>query len=102
MRPFDLFGAVTLVDLRAKIGQPVRNRREPHIRSGYGISQCEQHFGDSTHADAANANQMNALEIVKRTGHGCTTSSIKSTIFSAARGRASSRARLPNSTRLAG
>src|SRR4029077_17373769 len=84
MSALNLFGAVALINLRAEVGQPVGDRREPHIRARYGISQGEQHFGNSTHADAADAHQMNALEIVKRTRHGRATSSIKSTIFSAA------------------
>ncbi len=93
---------MALIDLRAEIGQPVCNRREPQIRTGYGVAQRKQHFGDSAHADAADAHQMNTLEIVKGSGHGRATSSIKSTIFSAAWGRASARARVPSSTSLAG
>src|ERR1700719_1311227 len=98
----NLLCTMALIDLCAEIRQPVCNRREARIRTGYGVSQSEKHFGDAAHADAADAHQMNTLEIVKGSGHRCATSSIKSTIFSAACGRASSRARVPSSTRLAG
>src|SRR6202049_2480232 len=102
MRTLNLFGTMALIDLRTEIRQPVCNRREARIRTGYGVSQGKQHFSDAAHADAADADQMDTLEIVKGSGHGRATSSIKSTIFSAARGRASCRARVPSSTRLAG
>src|SRR5579863_5212491 len=102
MRTLNLLGTMALIDLRAEIRQPVCNRREARVRTGYGVPQRKQHFSDAAHADAADAHQMNTLEIVKGSGHGRATSSIKSTIFSAEWGRASCRARVPSSTRLAG
>ena len=102
MSALNLLGTMALVDQRAEVGQPVGDRREPRIRTGYGISQGEQYLGDAAHANTADTDQMNAFEIVKRAGHGRATSSIKSTIFSAACGRASSRARVPSSTSPAG
>src|ERR1700739_3102210 len=97
-----LFGTMALIDLCAEILQPLRNGREAGIRTRCVVSQSKKHFGDTAHADAADAHQMNALEIVKGSGHGCATSSIKSTIFSAACGRASCSARVPSSTSLVG
>src|SRR5579863_1907046 len=97
-----LFGTMALIDLRAEIRQPVCHRREARIRTGYGVPQRKQHFSDAAHADAADADQVNTLEIVKGSGHRRATSSIKSTIFSPECGRACCRARVPSSTSLAG
>ena len=52
-------------DLRAQILQALGDRREAQVGAGNGVAERQQHFGDAAHADAADAHQMNALEIVE-------------------------------------
>src|ERR1700722_16702373 len=97
-----MFGAMALVDLRAEILQPLGYRRRPQVGTRDRIAQRQEHLGDATHADAADADQMNTLEIVEAEPHGRAISSIMSAILRAASGRAILRARAPSSVRFRG
>src|SRR5256885_5256199 len=49
----------------AQVFQPFRDVRKLYVGPGNGIAQGQKDFGDAAHADAADADQMNALEIAK-------------------------------------
>src|SRR5208282_567811 len=99
---------VAFKDRCAKILQPLGDRGELGVRTGNRIAQREQNFGNAAHADAADADHVNALKIAKRYHHVCSgsfrlacpdprgarraASSIKSTISRAADGWAWRRA----------
>src|SRR5208283_2001031 len=101
VRACDVFRLVAFKDRCAKILQPLGDRGELGVRTGNRIAQREQNFGDAAHADAADADHVNALKIAKRYHHarsgsfrlaGRAASSIKSTISRAAPGWAWRRA----------
>ena len=80
---------MAFVNRRAKLPQPLGDRRRLQIRARNGVAGRKQHFGNAAHAAAADADQVNALEIAECDVHGRATSSSRSTISSTARGFAS-------------
>src|SRR5207249_2871341 len=77
------------------------------VRAGYRIAECQENFGNTAHADAANADQVDSLKIAKRNHHAfalcrfsCTfaASAMRFTISRAAWGRARPRAAVDNSS----
>src|SRR6202030_107448 len=61
-------------DCGAKFGQPLGDGRGFAVGAGDGITESQKHFGDAAHADAADAYQVNALEISEADHHGATFS----------------------------
>ena len=61
---------VTPINRGAQVFQPFRDVRKLYVGPGNGIAQGQKDFGDAAHADAADADQMNALEIAKGDHHG--------------------------------
>ncbi len=60
-RSGDVGGIVSLVDAGAQRGQALGDRRKPEIRAADPVSQVQEDFGNSTHADPPNAREMNML-----------------------------------------
>ena len=54
----------------AQAHQPVGNAGLAQVGAGNGIAEGQQNFGDAAHADAANANEMNALRFRKHSWRG--------------------------------
>ena len=60
---------LALKGLRAQVLQPLGDGRRFGVRARNRVAQRQQDFGDTAHADPADANQMNALEIAERNHH---------------------------------
>src|SRR5216683_5615939 len=71
VRAVNLLRPVTLENLGAHVHQALGDRRGFRIRAGNRIAEREQNFGDSAHSNPADADEVNALEIVKRHHHFC-------------------------------
>src|SRR3954469_24205098 len=56
-----ILGAVSFEDDCAKMFEALRNRGGFEVGSGNLVTQVKQDFGDTTHANAANADEMDAL-----------------------------------------
>ena len=56
---------VTFVNHRSQTREPLRYRTRLHIGAGNLIAKVQQHLGNAAHADAANAYEMNALNLGK-------------------------------------
>src|SRR5205807_9262353 len=84
VRAADLFGAMAYVARRAQVAQPLGDNRRLQVGAGDAVAQREQHLGNAAHAHPADADQMNALEIMEWDYHRRATRSIKSTISAAA------------------
>ncbi len=69
MRAENLFGLVAFENFRAQILEPLGDRGTLHVRSCDAVAQRQQHFGDSAHADPADADQVYALKISKCDHH---------------------------------
>ena len=61
----DVFGAVSFEDCGAESGQALRHRGILQVGAGNFVAEIEQHLGNATHADAADAYEMNALNFRK-------------------------------------
>ena len=59
--PWTLDSPWPLKDLGSQFGEPVGGCGVTQVGAGDAISQGKQHFGNSTHADAADSDKMNAL-----------------------------------------
>src|SRR2546427_13268017 len=97
VRAAHLFGAMAFVDGGAQVAQPLGDDRRLQVGAGDAVAQREQHLGNAAHTHPADADQVNALEIMEWDYHRRATRSIKSTISAAARGRANRRARSASS-----
>ena len=64
-RTCDVLGFMPLNDNRPEADQPLRYRRSFQLRTRYLVAQVEQHLGDATHADAADAHKVDALNLCK-------------------------------------
>ena len=64
-RPGDVFGTVALVGDCPKAGKASRDRRNLQVGAGNLKAQVQKQFGNSAHADAANADEMHALYLGK-------------------------------------
>jgi len=62
---------MALKDGRAMGRQPLRDGREFEIGAGHAIPQFKQHFGETGHADAADADKMNVLGFKKHFNRIC-------------------------------
>src|SRR5690242_6024037 len=62
---FDIHGFMPLEDGCAEILQALGQRGGLGVRARNGIAESEQNFSDAAHADAADADQVNALEIAE-------------------------------------
>src|SRR6202171_4485539 len=69
MRAFDVGAVVSFIDGSAQILQPFGDVRWLDVRAGHGITEREEHFGDTAHADAANTDQVDPLKIAERDHH---------------------------------
>ena len=47
--------------LAAKLGKPIRHRAAPEVRTGYFKAHIEQDFGDPTHTDPADPDEVRVL-----------------------------------------
>ena len=65
---------VAFEDGRAQAGQAMGDGRALQIGAGNLVAEIQQHLGDTAHADAADADEMNALNFGKhrsgKPGHG--------------------------------
>jgi len=59
----NVLGGVAFVDDRAEAGEPVGDRRAPQVRPGDAVAQVEQDLGDPAHADAADADEVQAAAL---------------------------------------
>src|ERR1700723_521942 len=64
-RTGDVRGSVSLENGRAQRSKPLGDRRMLPIRAGNLVAKIQQHLGDPTHADAANAHEMYALNLAE-------------------------------------
>src|SRR5579862_1850696 len=107
VRAFHVGGLVPFIDGGAEILQPFGNRGELAVGAGNGVAEGEEHFSYAAHADAADTDEVDALEVAEGNHHSeffprlcpaevlaCTpaTSSIRLTMSRAAFGRPSDRA----------
>src|SRR3569623_1163303 len=53
---------MALVHAHAETGEAARRRRIALVRAGHVVAQGLQHFGDTAHADAADADEVHAAE----------------------------------------
>ncbi len=60
----DVLRVVALVDARAERGETARRRVLAAIGARYRITEIAEHFGDAAHADAADADEMHAAEVL--------------------------------------
>ena len=65
VRASDILRAMLAANNRSHFSQARCHRRGLAIGSGNLVSEIEQHLGNSAHADAANAHEMNALNFRK-------------------------------------
>ena len=63
--PGDVLRALTFKYDCTQAGQPIRHRRAFQIRAGNLVAKIQQHLGNPTHADAADAHKMHALDLGK-------------------------------------
>ena len=61
----DVLRPMALEDLRSQRYQPRRNRRMSQVGAADAVAKGEQHLGNAAHADAADAYEMNALNLGK-------------------------------------
>ena len=70
----DVDGFVRVENGGAEFGEAFGDGRRLAVRTGNGIAEGEQDFGDAAHADAADADEMDALKIAEADHHGATFS----------------------------
>ena len=61
----DVLGAMAFEDDGAQRGQAMRDRRRLQVGAGNLVAEVQQHLGDAAHADAADADEMHALNFGK-------------------------------------
>ena len=61
-----IVGLMTLVDGRAERFEPFCDFRTLQIRSGHMVAPVEEHLGDRTHADSADAHHVDAADATQR------------------------------------
>src|ERR1700733_12781196 len=101
MSTSNIFGAVAFENCGSQFSQTLSHGRGFQIGTRNRVIAGEQNFGNAAHAAAADADQMNALEIAEGHAHARTIpfngfsswDSSKSTMSSTARGRANPCAR---------
>jgi hypothetical protein len=75
-RAGDVLRRVALENSGAQAGQALGQRRTLQIGTGNPVAKVQQHLGNATHADAANAYEMDTLDLGKhksgKPGHGFT------------------------------
>src|ERR1700682_1454254 len=74
MRPIHVDGFVRIEDCGAQFGDALCDGRGFAVGAGNGIAERQKYFGNTAHADAANAHQVNALKISEADHHGATFS----------------------------
>src|SRR2546422_568737 len=101
VRAIGVGSLVTFVHRGAEILETFGDRGRLGVRAGDSIAQRQEHFGDTAHTEAADANQVDALKIAERNHHALApcrfpstfaASSMRFTMSRAALGRASPRA----------
>jgi len=60
-RSHHIFRVVPFVNRRSQLRQAVGGRRQFQIRSGDRVTQIEQHFGNTAHADSADPREVEVL-----------------------------------------
>src|SRR5947209_2165291 len=76
----NVFGAVSFKGDCAEVGEAFGDRRALKVRAGNLVAEVQQDFGNTAHADAADAYEMDALDFGK---HVLAASSKNSTQHSA-------------------
>ena len=61
---------MTFINGRTQFLEPFGNIRKPHVGAGDGVTEREKNLGDAAHADAADADEMDALEVAEGDHHG--------------------------------
>jgi hypothetical protein len=51
---------------RAKVSEPLGERRGFEVRAGDTVSEVEEDLGDAAHSDAADTDKMNALDFCEQ------------------------------------
>src|SRR5581483_3792014 len=93
----DIVGAMADMDLDAEIGQAARVGAVGEVAALHLVAEIVQHLGDTRHADAANADEVDETDIERQRPHAATPdgeregAAIRSPTRSARRAAASGR-----------